>query len=253
MSEQTPPVLELRGVSKRFGAVEALVDADLIVRRREVVALIGDNAAGKSTLARVLCGVYTPDAGTIRLDGEETTLPNPASAFRQGVAAVFQELALAENLSVVANIFLGHEIVRAGLLQTEEMNRQARIFLDQLGGGIPRLQAPVSELSAGQRQCVAIARTLVGNPRLVVLDEPTASLSVAQTAQVLSYIEHLRELGVGVILISHSISDVRAVADRIEVLRHGRVNGSFDVQTARYEDIIAAITGARRLDQQRPR
>lgn len=249
MNDQGPPVLELRGVTKNFGAVEALVDADLIVHRREVVALVGDNAAGKSTLARVVCGVYTPDAGTVLLDGLPASLPSPASAFRQGVAAVFQELALAENLSVVANIFLGHELVRGGLLDTDEMDRQARTYLDQLGGGIPRLHAPVAELSAGQRQCVAIARTLVGDPRLVVLDEPTASLSVAQTAQVLSYIEHLRELGVGVVLISHSISDVRAVADRIEVLRHGRNNGSFDANTGRYEDVIAAITGARRFDR----
>ena len=129
-------------------------------------------------------------------------------------------------------------------MDNDRMDHLARIYLDQLGGGIPLLHAPVSELSAGQRQCVAIARTLVGSPRLVVLDEPTASLSIAQTAQVLSYIEHLRELGVGVILISHSISDVRAVADRIEVLRHGRNNGTFDARTTRYEDVIAAITGA---------
>lgn len=246
MMQQASPVLELRGVSKSFGAVEALVDADLVVGRREVVALVGDNAAGKSTLARIVCGVYTPDAGTILLDGEPTELPTPSVAFRQGIAAVFQELALAENLDVVSNIFLGHELVRGGLLDTDEMDRQARVFLDQLGGGVPVLHARVAELSAGQRQCVAIARTLVGSPRLVVLDEPTASLSVAQTAQVLSYIEHLRELGVGVILISHSISDVRAVADRIEVLRHGRNNGSFVTDRSRYEDVIAAITGARR-------
>ncbi|GAA4062222.1 ATP-binding cassette domain-containing protein [Microbacterium laevaniformans] len=244
MARDDAPVLELTGVTKRFRAVEALVDADLVVHRREVVALVGDNAAGKSTLARIVSGVYVPDEGTIRLDGVVTELASPSSAFRHGVAAVFQELALAENLDVVANIFLGHEVIRGGLMDNDRMDHLARIYLDQLGGGIPLLHAPVSELSAGQRQCVAIARTLVGSPRLVVLDEPTASLSIAQTAQVLSYIEHLRELGVGVILISHSISDVRAVADRIEVLRHGRNNGAFDARTTRYEDVIAAITGA---------
>ncbi|GEP47355.1 sugar ABC transporter ATP-binding protein [Microbacterium saccharophilum] len=249
MSRDDTPVLELRGLTKRFQAVEALVDADLVVHRREVVALVGDNAAGKSTLARIVSGVYTPDAGTIRLDGSVTELPSPGSAFRQGVAAVFQELALAENLDVVANIFLGHEVVSRGIMDNDEMDRLARTYLDQLGGGVPLLHAPVADLSAGQRQCVAIARTLVGSPRLVVLDEPTASLSIAQTAQVLNYIEHLRELGVGVILISHSLSDVRAVADRIEVLRHGRNNGSFDANSSRYEDVIAAITGARRVDR----
>ena len=246
MIEDEAPVLELRGVTKRFRAVEALVDADLVVHRREVVALVGENGAGKSTLARIVCGVYTPDAGTVSLDGTPTELPSPGSAFRQGVAAVFQELALAENLDVVANIFLGHEVIRGGLMDNDRMDHLARSYLDQLGGGIPLLHAPVSELSAGQRQCVAIARTLVGAPRLVVLDEPTASLSIAQTAQVLNYIEHLRELGVGVILISHSLSDVRAVADRIEVLRHGRNNGSFDARSTRYEDVIAAMTGASR-------
>lgn len=253
MSPDVTPALELRGLTKRFRAVEALVDADLVVHHREVVALVGDNAAGKSTLARIVCGVYTPDSGTIALDGEVTQIPTPTSAFRQGVAAVFQELALAENLDVVANIFLGHEVVRGGLMDNDQMDRLARSYLDQLGGGIPRLHAPVSELSGGQRQCVAIARTLVGSPRVVVLDEPTASLSVAQTAQVLNYIEHLREIGVGVILISHSLSDVRAVADRIEVLRHGRNNGSFDAASTRYEDVVAAITGARRLPADRDR
>ncbi|MGB4779275.1 ATP-binding cassette domain-containing protein [Microbacterium sp.] len=252
MSRDETPVLELRRVTKRFHAVEALVDADLVVHRREVVALVGDNAAGKSTLARIVSGVYVPDEGTISLDGVVTELPNPSSAFRHGVAAVFQELALAENLDVVANIFLGHEVIRGGLMDSDKMDKLARSYLDQLGGGIPLLHAPVSDLSAGQRQCVAIARTLVGSPRLVVLDEPTASLSIAQTAQVLGYIEHLRELGVGVILISHSISDVRAVADRIEVLRHGRNNGSFDARSTRYEDVIAAMTGASRWHRVQP-
>lgn len=249
MTDVNAPVLELRAVTKRFGAVEALVDADLVVHRREVVALVGDNAAGKSTLARIVSGVYPPDSGTMLLEGEPVELASPVQAFRHGIAAVFQELALAENLDVVSNIFLGHELIRGGLLDTAEMDHQARLYLDQLGGGIPLLHGRVADLSAGQRQCVAIARTLVGSPRLVVLDEPTASLSVAQTAQVLSYIEHLRELNVGVILISHSIADVRAVADRIEVLRHGRNNGSFPAASAHYEDIIAAITGARRFDK----
>ena len=241
------PLLEIRGVSKSFHAVEALVDVDLVVHRREVVALVGDNAAGKSTLARIISGVYLPDEGEVLLDGVPAAAPTPAAAYKQGVASVFQELALCDNLSVVANIFLGHELSTGSLLREETMEALARGYLSQVGGRIPSIHTNVANLSAGQRQCVAIARTLVGQPRLVVLDEPTASLSVASTAEVLGYIEHLRSLDLGVIFISHSLTDVRAVADRVEVLRHGRNNGTFDARTGRYEDIIAAMTGATHL------
>lgn len=246
MSTSADPVLQLTRVTKRFQAVEALVDVDLTVHRREVVALVGDNAAGKSTLARVATGVYQPDSGAVSLGGDEVQLGSPAVATRLGVASVFQELALCDNLDVVQNIFLGREVVQGGLLAESTMDRLARGYLDRLGARIPQLHTPLSSLSAGQRQCVAIARSLVGSPRLVVLDEPTASLSVAQTADVLTHIENLREMGLGVVFISHNLSDVRAVADRVEVLRHGRNNGSFDASSTSYEDIIAAITGATR-------
>ena len=246
-SVPSAPLLEIRGVSKSFHAVEALVDVDLVVHRREVVALVGDNAAGKSTLARIISGVYVPDAGEVLLDGAPAASASPAAAYKQGVASVFQELALCDNLSVVANIFLGHELSSGSILREETMESLARGYLSQVGGRIPSIHTSVANLSAGQRQCVAIARTLVGNPRLVVLDEPTASLSVASTAEVLGYIEHLRSLDLGVIFISHNLTDVRAVADRVEVLRHGRNNGTFGAASATFDEIIAAITGARML------
>ncbi len=247
MTTPQAPLLTLESVTKRFGAIEALVDVDLTVNRHEVVALVGDNAAGKSTIARMIAGVYRPTEGTIRLDGQAITIASTQMAFHMGIATVFQELALCENLDVTSNIFLGRELKRRRILDEDEMTRQARDFLDRLGGRIPDVHSALYTLSAGQRQCVAIARTLVAEPRLVILDEPTASLSVTQTAEVLTHIEGLRELGLGVILISHNLTDVRAVADRIEVLRHGRNNGSFDGRDASYEEVIAAMTGATRL------
>lgn len=239
-----PPLLRMAHISKSFGAVQALIDVDFQVNHHEIVALVGDNAAGKSTLARVIAGVHQPDSGTIWLNGEPVTLPRTAVAQSYGIATVFQGLALAENLDVTSNIFLGREVREHGLLAEEHMETLARGYLKRLNARIPSPRTPVSQLSAGQRQCVAIARTLVGEPQLIVLDEPTASLSVAQTAEVLTHIQSLRSLGLGVVLISHNLTDVRAVADRIEVLRHGRLNGSFTAPHDAYEGIIAAITGA---------
>ena len=241
------PLLRLRGVSKRFGGVQALTGIDLSVERGEVVALVGDNAAGKSTIARAFAGVYQPDGGTIEIDGVPVTIPSAQAAIGLGIATVFQEFALVEELDVTSNIFLGRELVRGGLLDRERMDELARSYLGRLRTRIADLRRPLGGLSSGQRQCVAIARTLVSEPRLVVLDEPTASLSVSQTAEVLGYIEDLRDRGLGVILISHNLTDVRAVADRIVVLRHGRINGSFAAASATYEEIIAAITGATRI------
>lgn len=245
MTEQ--PLLHLDHVTKLFGGVQAVVDVSLSVGRGEVVALVGDNAAGKSTIARMIAGVYPPTEGTISVLGQPVAIASTRAAFDLGIATVFQELALCENLDVTANIFLGRELHGAdGLLDERQMEGLARTYLDLLGGRIPDVRRPLHELSAGQRQCVAIARTLVAQPRIVVLDEPTASLSVAQTAEVLTHITGLREIGLGVIFISHNLTDVRAVADRIIVLRHGRINGVFDARDASYEEVIAAITGATR-------
>lgn len=238
------PLLRLRGISKFFGAVQALTDVNLTVDTHKVVALVGDNAAGKSTLARVVAGVHMPDAGTIELGGIPAPPLTSAVARNLGIATVFQDLALSPNLDVTANIFMGQEVRRRGLLDEDYMEGKAREFLQMLNSRIPSPRTPLGTLSAGQRQCVAIARTLVGNPRLIVLDEPTSSLSISQTAEVLNHIASLRSLGLGVIFISHSLTDIRAVADRIEVLRHGHNNGSFDAVETAYEDVVAAITGA---------
>ncbi len=243
----TPPLLRMDGVSKFFGGVQALVDVDLTVRAGEVVALVGDNAAGKSTLARMISGIYQPDGGAIAIDGAPVQIASAQAAFALGIATVFQEFALVEELDITANIFLGRELEARGLLDQTQMDELARRYLGRLNTRIPDLRVKLRVLSAGQRQCVAIARTLVAEPRLVVLDEPTASLSVGQTAEVLSYIEDLRDRGLGVIFISHNLTDVRAVADRVEVLRHGRNNGTFGAASATFDEIIAAITGARML------
>ncbi|WP_034227093.1 ATP-binding cassette domain-containing protein [Actinotalea ferrariae] len=240
------PVLSLRQVTRRYRRVEALDAVDLDVHAREVVALVGDNGAGKSTLARVVAGVEQPDAGFVEMDGAPVTISSPGAAHALGIATVFQDPALCDNLSVVANLFLGRELrVRpGGPLDEERMVREARQILDDLTTGITSVHRTVNELSNGQRQAITIARAMITRPRVVVLDEPTAALSVVQTAEVLQLVTRLREMGLGVVLISHDLADVLAVADRVEVLRHGRNNGSFDAASSSQEEIVAAITGA---------
>jgi D-xylose transport system ATP-binding protein len=238
------PLLALFGLSKRFGAVQALTDTALDVYPGEVVALVGDNGAGKSTMIKVIAGVHPADSGTILWEGRTVTIAKPHDATALGIATVYQDLALADNLDVVGNLFLGHEVVRFGILDDIRMEQRARELLSTLGVNIPSVRVPVAALSGGQRQSVAIARSLLGEPRVVLLDEPTAALGVAQTAQVLDLIERLRDRGLGVILISHNLADVKAVADRVIVLRLGRNAGEFDMATATQEQIVQAITGA---------
>ena len=249
-TESLPPsganihtVLRLTGISKSFGAVAALTEIDLEVNSSEVVAIVGDNGAGKSTLVKVLSGVHTPDAGTIEFAGERVTLPSPMAALDKGIATVFQDLALCDNLDVVQNLFLGRE---KHPFRLDEVGMEVRAWelLRQLSAKIPSVRIPIASLSGGQRQTVAIARSLLGDPKLIILDEPTAALGVAQTAEVLNLVERLRERGHGVILISHNMEDVRAVADRVVVLRLGRNNGEFRVGDVSTEEIISAITGA---------
>ena len=237
------PLLSLRAVGKTFGAVQALTDIDLDIHAGEVVALLGDNGAGKSTLVKILAGVHAVTTGTVIFHGDPVTITTPAEARALGIATVFQDLALCDNLDVVANLFLGREESRFTLSE-EAMENRSWTLLKQLSAKIPSVRIPVAQLSGGQRQTVAIARSLVGDPSVVMLDEPTAALGVAQTAEVLNLIERLRDRGHGVLLITHNMADVREVADRAVVLRLGRNNGVFDVKNTSHHDIIAAITGA---------
>ncbi len=236
-------VLSLRGISKSFGAVAALTDIDLDVAAGEVVAIVGDNGAGKSTLVKVLSGVHAADQGTISFESKTVSIPSPAAAHALGIATVFQDLALCENLNVIDNLFLGQEL-RPLRLNEVQMETRSWELLRQLSAKIPTVRVPVASLSGGQRQTVAIARSLLGDPKVIILDEPTAALGVAQTAEVLNLVERLRERGLGVVMISHNMEDVRAVADRVAVLRLGRNNGVFEVATVSSQEIVAAITGA---------
>ncbi|MFE9602986.1 MULTISPECIES: ATP-binding cassette domain-containing protein [Streptomyces] len=238
------PVLALRGVSKRFGAVQALTDVELEVHAGEVVALVGDNGAGKSTLVKTIAGVHPIDEGVIEWEGNPVSINKPHDAQGLGVATVYQDLALCDNLDVVGNLYLGRELLRRGVIDEVTMEKNSRELLSTLSIRIPSVRIPIASLSGGQRQVVAIARALIGDPKVVILDEPTAALGVEQTAQVLDLVERLRERNLGVILISHNMADVKAVADTVNVLRLGKNNGSFPVKDTSQETIIAAITGA---------
>ncbi|CAL9614617.1 MULTISPECIES: ATP-binding cassette domain-containing protein [Streptomyces] len=238
------PVLALRGVSKRFGAVQALTDVELEVHAGEVVALVGDNGAGKSTLVKTIAGVHPIDEGVIEWEGKAVQIGKPHDAQNLGIATVYQDLALCDNIDVVGNLYLGRELRKRGVLDEVEMERRSRELLDTLSIRIPSVRIPIASLSGGQRQVVAIARSMLGEPKLVILDEPTAALGVEQTAQVLDLVERLRERGHAVILISHNMADVKAVADKVAVLRLGRNNGVFEVKSTSQEEIISAITGA---------
>jgi D-xylose transport system ATP-binding protein len=250
--ERAPvPILELTGISKHFGAVEALSEVDFEVYPAEVVALAGDNGAGKSTLLKVIAGTHAPDGGIVRFDGAEVNIGSPRHATQLGIETVYQDLALCDNLDVVANMFLGRESIAAPTalrrLAELDMERRALDVLKQLNvTTIKSVRSPVATLSGGQRQSVAISRAVMWNSKIVLLDEPTAALGVAQTFQVLELIKRLRVRGLGVVLISHNLRDVFEVADRIIVLRLGRRVATFKRDVATPDDVVAAITGARR-------
>ncbi len=236
--------VSLVGVSKRFGAAESLVDVDLDIHGGEVLAVVGDNGAGKSTLMGVVSGTFPPTAGELRVDGAAVRFASPAEARRLGIVAAPQSLALCANLDVVENLYLGHETTRRGLLDEVEMERNARVVLDSLAARIPDVRVPVRALSGGQRRSVAIARTLLGEPRVILLDEPTAGLGVRQTAQILTLIGRLRGRGHAVVVASHSITDVLAVADRVVVMRLGHLVGEYDAANVTTEELLGAVTGA---------
>ncbi|HEX2436323.1 MAG TPA: ATP-binding cassette domain-containing protein [Solirubrobacterales bacterium] len=251
-TERTPansPLLALKGVSKSFGPVEALKDVDFELGAGEVVGLVGDNGAGKSTLIKAISGVQPADEGEAYFEGNRVTLNTPQAAYRLGIATVYQDLALCENLDVVQNLYLGQEVGNhipgLDLLDEPSMEHRTLELLDSLGvTTIRSVRTEVAQLSGGQRQAVAIARSLLGEPRLVLLDEPTAALGVVQTREILKLVQRLRERGLGVVVISHNLANVFRVADRIVVLRLGRVAAVLDADETNREQVVGAITGA---------
>ncbi len=246
--EQPPsgePRLRLRGISKSFGAVRALYEVDFEVNAGEVVGLVGDNGAGKSTLIKVISGVGPADEGEIFLEGKQVHITNPQAANNLGIETVYQDLALCDNLDVIANLFLGRE-ERSFLRSLNEidMEKQALNVLRTLDVKLPSTRTAVATLSGGQRQSVAVAKSILRQAKVVLLDEPTAALGVAQTRQVLNLIRRLRDQGLAVVVISHNLADVFEVVDRVIVLRLGRRVGTFDIKTTTPEQIVASITGA---------
>lgn len=220
--------LELRGIGKSYGAVRALEGVDLAIRQGEVLGLCGDNGAGKSTLVRILSGAETPSAGTLLRDGATVRFASPADALAQGIATTYQDLALAPRLSIAENVFMGAERMRFGLLDKRRMRDEASGYLARFGFGGIAMDRPVADLSGGQRQAVALARALRWNARIVIMDEPTAALGVAESQVVLDLIRQMRDAGVTVILVSHDMEDVIAVTDRVAILKKGRKAGEVD-------------------------
>jgi len=242
MSEE-PLLLELRGISKSFGSVQALSDVDFEVRAGEVMALVGDNGAGKSTLIKCIAGTHTPDSGETFFEGQEVHIHGPKDAAKLGIEVVYQDLALCDNLDVVQNMYLGREAQRFQILNEAVMEQHTAETLKSLAvTTIRSVRQPVATLSGGQRQSVAVARAVMWNSKLVILDEPTAALGVAQTEQVLELVRRLGQQGLGVILISHNLHDVFETADRITVLRLGRDIGIYDRRQTTQQAIVEAIT-----------
>jgi ABC-type sugar transport system ATPase subunit len=244
----SPPLLQARSITKRFGALQALADVDVDIHAGEVLAILGDNGAGKSTFIKILSGAYEPSAGTVLLDGTPVSFASPQDAADVGIATIFQELALSENLSIAENVFLGRELVRRVLgvpfLRRQAMKQKVAELLHTLDAHISDPDAAVGSLSGGQRQAVAISRALNLNARLVIMDEPTAALAVAETRKVLQLIRRLAEDERAVILISHNMHDVFEVADRIVVFRRGRKIAERRRSETDPEEVVSFITGA---------
>jgi simple sugar transport system ATP-binding protein len=242
--------LEAVNIVKRYGSVEALRGASFEVRAGEVVALIGDNGAGKSTLVKCMAGTERPTSGTIRFEGREVHFDSPTDARRAGIETVYQDLAVAAELDPAANLFLGRELRRPGILgwlgmlDKPEMRRRAATEFGRLGIELQSMNVPIGSLSGGQRQSVAVARSVVWASKVVFMDEPTAALGVVQRERVLDVIRRVRDEGIAVVLISHNMPEVLAVADRVEVLRLGRRVARFTAAEATLEDLVGAMTGA---------
>lgn len=243
-STNSKPILEMWGISKEFGHVQALIDVDFDVLPGEILALVGDNGAGKSTLIKIASGVYQADAGTINIDGQEVHFNNPHDARGYGIATVYQDLALADDRDVSSNLFLGREPSRFLMVDKPRMNRESRQILNRLRSNIPSVKTLVGFLSGGQRQAVAIGRAVLQGGRVFILDEPTAALGVRESANMLQLILELRDQGSSVVVISHNLSHVFSVADRITVLRHGRKVGTRLKAESSADQIVGMITGA---------
>lgn len=243
------PRLRLVNINKTFGAVRALTDVNFEVYPGEVMGLVGDNGAGKSTLVKTISGVGPADSGEIYLEGQLVNITSPQTSTRLGIETVYQDLALCDNLDIVANLFLGREErtfpfpALAPLAETD-MEKQTLTVLKTLDVKVPSVRVPVATLSGGQRQSVAVARTILRKAKVVLLDEPTAALGVAQTRQVLNLIKRLREQGFSVVVISHNLADIFEVVDRVTVMRLGRKVSTFTIKETTPEKIVAAITGA---------
>lgn len=238
------PTLEMRGVSKRFGAVQALCGVDLEVFPGEVVGLVGENGAGKSTLIKCIAGIFPIDTGEIRFEGQVVHIRSPKDANRMGIQTVYQDLALCDNLDVVANLYLGRELAGTIPINEEVMERRAIEVLEGLSITLPNVRSEIKALSGGQRQSVAISRAVIWNSKLVILDEPTAALGYSQAQQVLELIRRLRKQGLAVILVNHNLEEIFQVVDRVSVLRLGRNNGVFSIKNTTREQVLKAITGA---------
>jgi D-xylose transport system ATP-binding protein len=238
------PTLQLRGITKSFGSVQALADVDFEVRTGEVMALVGDNGAGKSTLVKTVAGIHQPDSGEILFEGKPVHVSSPKEASRLGIEVVYQDLALCDNLDVVQNMFLGRE-ERDWLWRLKEPAMEQRTAETLRGLSVTTIRSvrqPVASLSGGQRQSVAVAKAVLWNSKLVILDEPTAALGVAQTRQVLELVRRLGEQGLAVVLISHNLHDIFEVANRITVLRLGRDIGVYEREHTTQQEIVQAIT-----------
>ena len=243
-SPDAQPLLELRGVNKSFGPVQVLHDVDLTVRLGRVTALVGDNGAGKSTLIKGIAGIHAFDQGDYVFEGQPVSVHNPKQANALGIEVVYQDLALCDNLDIVENLYLGREARSAGLLDEIAMEQRAAATLAGLSvRTVKSVRQKVASLSGGQRQTVAIARAVLWNSKLVILDEPTAALGVAQTEQVLNLVRRLADRGLAVILISHNMNDVLAVADDIAVLYLGRLTAQVEAKDVSHAEVVQLITG----------
>lgn len=245
-------LLSIENISKSFGPVDVLDGVSMTVGRGEVVGLVGDNGAGKSTLMKIVTGMYTANAGALTLDGENILHHSPGERRRLGIEMIYQDLALAKQQDVASNIFLGREpqrkILGMNFVDRTTMRNEAQAMIDRLGARLPAQNRPVGSFSGGQQQSVAIARALTFDPKLVIMDEPTAALAVREVQGVLDLIRQLKADGIGVILISHRLNDVLSVTDRIVVLNHGRAAANLTTADTNMTDVVSAIVGGADMD-----